>query len=79
MPHLYLAVTAHGYGHLAQSAPVVEALARRMDGFRVTLQGDVDPLFVRDRLPCCSRHITEVADLGLLMFRRVKYVTQIDK
>ena len=51
LPHLLLAVTAHGYGHLAQSAPVVEALTRRMPGLRVTLQGDIDPAFARHRLP----------------------------
>jgi hypothetical protein len=67
MPHLLLAVTAHGYGHLAQSAPVVEALCRRVPGLRVTLQGDTDPRFAKRRLPAGFRQIRQAADVGLLM------------
>ena len=67
MPHLLLAVTAHGYGHLAQSAPVVAALTRRVPGLRVTLQGDVDPGFARARLPPGFNHVRESADPVLLM------------
>jgi hypothetical protein len=66
-PHLLLAVTAHGYGHLAQSGPVVAALARRIPGLRVTLQGDIDPAFARHRLPPGFEHIQESADVGLPM------------
>jgi hypothetical protein len=67
MPHLFLAVTAHGYGHLAQAAPVVTALARRLPGLRVTLQSDIDPGFARSRLPPGFTHIQEATDIGLLM------------
>jgi len=74
MPHLFLAVTAHGYGHLAQSAPVAEELAKRVAGLRVTLQGDIDPSFVRNRLPSCSRPIPEAACNG----KPVLYVSRRD-
>ncbi|WP_295389820.1 hypothetical protein [uncultured Thiodictyon sp.] len=67
MPHLLLAVTAHGYGHLAQSSPVVEALARRLPGLRVTLQSDIDPRFARARLPPGFTQIREATDTGCLM------------
>lgn len=67
IPHLLLAVTAHGYGHLAQSAPVVECLCRRIPGLRVTLQGDIDPGFARRRLPAGFTQIRAAADLGLVM------------
>lgn len=67
MPHLFLAVTAHGYGHLAQCAPVVEVLLRRVPGLSVTLQGDIDPAFARRRLPAGFTQIREAADVGLLM------------
>jgi hypothetical protein len=67
MPHLFLAVTAHGYGHLAQSAPVVEALLRRVPEVSVTLQGDIDPAFARRRLPAGFTQIHEATDVGLLM------------
>ncbi|AUB81589.1 hypothetical protein [Candidatus Thiodictyon syntrophicum] len=67
MPHLLLAVTAHGYGHLAQSSPVVEALARRVPGLRVTLQSDIDPALARRRLPPGFTLLHEPADPGLIM------------
>jgi hypothetical protein len=67
MTHLFLAVTAHGYGHLAQAAPVVQALTARIPDLRVTLQGHIDAAFARVRLPEGYRHLTEAADPGLLM------------
>jgi hypothetical protein len=67
MTHLFVAVTAHGYGHLAQVAPVVHALAGRLPDLRVTLQGNLDFTVARARLPRDFRHIPEAADVGLLM------------
>jgi hypothetical protein len=66
MPHLFLAITAHGYGHLSQAAPVVLELARRLPGLRVTLQSDIDPVLARTRLPPVEQ-IPEATDIGLLM------------
>jgi hypothetical protein len=67
MKHLFLAVTAHGYGHLAQGAPVVHALAERLPALRITLQGNIDFAVARARLPGDFRHLPEAADVGLLM------------
>jgi hypothetical protein len=67
MAHLFLAVTAHGYGHLAQVAPVVVALAERLPNLRVSLQSDIDPSVARGRLPPGFRHLQEPTDVGLLM------------
>lgn len=39
-PHLVVSVTAHGYGHLAQTGPVLEAVWRRLPDLRITLRGD---------------------------------------
>jgi hypothetical protein len=67
MPHLFLAVTAHGYGHLVQAAPVVKALARRLPGLQVTLQSDIDAALASSYLPPGFTHIPESTDVGLLM------------
>lgn len=67
MAHLFIAVTAHGYGHLAQVAPVVHELARRRPGLRVTLQSDIDPRVARGRLPLDLTHLEEATDIGLQM------------
>lgn len=37
-PHLLAAISFHGYGHLAQSGPVISALRLRIPNLRVTLQ-----------------------------------------
>jgi hypothetical protein len=65
-PHLLLAVTAHGFGHLAQCAPVANELARRFPGLRVTLQGAIEPAFARARLLPGFAHLAESADIGLV-------------
>lgn len=67
MPHLLLAVSAHGYGHLAQSAPVIRAIARRLPGLRITLQSNIDPWFARSRLPPGCTQVPWAADPGFLM------------
>src|SRR3569832_979850 len=37
MPHLLAAITAHGYGHLAQSAVVINALRRQLPELELTI------------------------------------------
>jgi hypothetical protein len=49
-PHLLLAVSGHGYGHLAQCAPVVSALWRRRPGLRVTVCSQLDRDVITGRL-----------------------------
>ncbi len=66
-PHIFVSLTAHGYGHLAQVAPVVAELAARLPRLRLTLQADLEPGFVRSRLPAGLRHLREAADPGLRM------------
>ena len=67
MPHLYIAVTAHGYGHVAQVAPIADALSRRLPGLRVTLQGTVPRAFVAARMPAACRYLEQAADVVLPM------------
>ncbi len=67
MPHLFIAVTAHGYGHVAQVAPIAHALYRQIPGLRVTLQGTVSRAFVEARMPAGCRYIEQAADAALPM------------
>jgi hypothetical protein len=66
-PHLYIAVTAHGYGHLAQVAPIVGELTRRIRGLRLTLQSTLSPAFAAARMPPGYRHVQQAADVVLPM------------
>jgi hypothetical protein len=49
-PHLLLAVSGHGYGHLAQCAPLVNALWRRLPGLRVTVCSRLERGVIAGRL-----------------------------
>lgn len=70
--HLWIAVTAHGYGHLAQAAPVAWALFERDLELRITLQGDPDPAFAAGRLPPGFRQIPIASDPALPMHSPLK-------
>ena len=49
-PHLLLAVSGHGYGHLAQCAPVINALWRSLPDLRVTVCSTLDKGIIATRL-----------------------------
>lgn len=49
-PHLLLAVSGHGYGHLSQCAPVINALWSRCPELRLTVCGSLPQAVVAARL-----------------------------
>ena len=49
-PHLLLAVSGHGYGHLAQCAPVINALWDRVPALRVTVCSQLERVVIAGRL-----------------------------
>jgi hypothetical protein len=49
-PHLLLALSGHGYGHLAQCAPVVNALRQRLPGLVLTVCGSLPREVVAARI-----------------------------
>lgn len=67
MAHLFVALTAHGYGHLAQIAPVLAALRARCPELRISLQSNLNPAILRDRLPPKIHLIPHAADVALPM------------
>ena len=49
-PHLLLALSGHGYGHLAQSAPVINALWQQLPSLRVTVCSTLPHRVIAGRL-----------------------------
>ena len=49
-PHLLLALSGHGYGHLSQCAPVINALWQRHPELRLTVCGSLPHAVVASRL-----------------------------
>jgi len=66
-PSLYVAISAHGFGHLAQTAPVVNALAERNPRLRVVVQCVLPSEVLRAHLRVPFDHIDESPDIGMRM------------
>jgi hypothetical protein len=67
IPHLYVALSGHGFGHLAQVAPVLNALRRRRPAVRLTVQSGLPEAVLRERIDGDFAVIVGTADFGMLM------------
>ncbi|MDA8230128.1 MAG: hypothetical protein M0006_02195 [Magnetospirillum sp.] len=65
--HLWVALSPHGYGHGAMTAPVVQELRRRRPGLRVTIQTALPAGFLADRFGDGFEHVPDIPDFGLHM------------
>ncbi len=72
MPHLLVDISAHGFGHIAQTAPVINELARRIPGLRITLRSAATPAYLHQRFTCPFQHIQTALDFGMAMFNAVE-------
>lgn len=72
--HLWLALSPHGFGHAAMTAPVVNELRRRRPGLRLTIQTGVARSFLETRFGTDFTYVGEIPDFGLRMFSS----TQVD-
>lgn len=65
--HLFVAISSHGYGHLAQVAAVINALWRGQPGLKLTLQGDFPTELLAGRIEPEFHHLRESTDVGIAM------------
>lgn len=65
--HIFVAITAHGYGHLSQVAPVVNALAAHYPAVRITVQATLARAIIDERLHGVTRVVEQAADVGMHM------------
>ncbi len=66
-PRLYVAVTPHGYGHLAMTGAVLDALRARRPDVAVTLETTLPAPIVRARVTDPVTLVPETDDFGLAM------------
>ena len=66
-PHLFVDISAHGLGHLAQVAPVLNTLFRLRPNVRLTIRSAVPKARLRARLPMPFDLITARSDFGFIM------------
>jgi hypothetical protein len=67
MPHLLVDLSYHGFGHIAQTAPVVNALAERLPDLRVTLRSGVPHEVLAQRFHCDFKLVSRALDFGMEM------------
>jgi len=65
--HLLVDISAHGFGHLAQAAEVVNALGRRLPGLHATVRTDLPADLLDDRLRVPYQTRTARLDPGMVM------------
>lgn len=70
--HLLVDVSAHGFGHIAQTAPVVNALAGLLPGLRVTLRTAAPRDLLAQRFHCPFEYIHQASDFGMVMHSAVE-------
>lgn len=71
MPHLLVDISSHGYGHVSQTAPVVNELARRIPDLRITLRTAAPYELLRRRFECEFEHVPVAFDFGMQMANAV--------
>lgn len=69
--HLLADISAHGLGHLAQTAPVLNALAARIPQLRLTVRSAIPRERLARRVEVEFAHVPEARDFGFAMSNAV--------
>jgi hypothetical protein len=67
MPHLVVSISGHGFGHVAQTAPVLNQLHRLLPELRITLRSAVPLAHLQSRIIAPFEHLPSEGDIGMLM------------
>ncbi len=67
MSHLFVDISSHGFGHLAQTAPVLNRLAELLPALRITLRSGLSIEKLRQRIRAPFAHIAAASDFGYVM------------
>jgi hypothetical protein len=65
--HLLANISSHGLGHLAQAAPVLNALRQRLPQLRLTVRSAIPRARLEGRIDGAFSHIDEASDFGFVM------------
>ena len=67
MPHLVVSISGHGYGHVAQTAPILNHLYDRMPELRITVRTSVPFDYLRTRIRAPFDLLSSEGDIGMVM------------
>jgi hypothetical protein len=65
--HLFVDISSHGFGHLAQTAPVLNALRKRLPQLEITIRCGLARERIARRVAGEFTHLAEASDFGLVM------------
>jgi hypothetical protein len=71
MPHLVVDISAHGFGHVSQTAPVLNELMQRLPMLKVTVRSAAPIALLRQRIKGEFDHLPLAFDFGMLMANAV--------
>lgn len=66
-PHLVVSITGHGFGHVAQTAPVLNRLHQLLPDLRLTVRSAVPIAHLRSRIHAPFAHLSGEGDIGMVM------------
>lgn len=66
-PHLLVCISAHGYGHVAQVAPILNLLRAKLPHLRISLRTTVPVSHLRNRIAGEFQYIEQASDFGMCM------------
>jgi hypothetical protein len=66
-PHLVVSISGHGFGHVAQTAPILNALHARCPAIRITVRTTVPIAHLRSRIHVPFTHLLSQGDIGMVM------------
>src|ERR687892_2642297 len=73
---LYVAISYHGFGHIAQIAPVVNELTRRIPGLRVVIQCAAPARILRRHFASEFEPIPVAPDIAMVMADSLKVLPE---
>jgi hypothetical protein len=67
MPHLVVSISGHGFGHVAQTAPVLNMLHGHVPRLHLTVRSVVPLAQLHARIHAPFTHLTSEGDIGMVM------------
>ncbi len=66
-PHLVVSISGHGFGHIAQTAPVLNQLHQYCPNLRITVRSSALETQLRSRILAPFTHMKSTGDIGMMM------------
>jgi hypothetical protein len=67
MPRLVVSISGHGFGHVAQTAPILNLLHEKMPQLRLTVRSAVPPVHLQARIHAPFDQLPSEGDIGMVM------------